>query len=266
MAGPPGKHVTASTHAWTEFQGRLTIGIRAARLTVARGGRQAGSMSSEVVVEKRKLPVVKLAIVAVAVLVGAALMLRGVDLRALVERGMALVREMGPWVFFSVWAFVPGAPNLVFAIPAGEAFAPRMGMGGVIAAALTALAINLALAYWLSRYALRPLLTRLLQRYGYSVPRVTSENALNVALLVRLTPGPPYILQCAALGIAEVPFRLYMIVSFCALLPWVLGALVLGQGLFQGNFKVAASGLGVLVVAVIAVQWVRRKYFTKREG
>jgi uncharacterized membrane protein YdjX (TVP38/TMEM64 family) len=94
---------------------------------------------------------------------------------------------------------------------------------------------------------------------------VTSENALNVTLLVRCTPGPPYVLQCAVLGIAEVPFRLYMVVSFLALLPWVVGAIVLGQGLFNGNFKVAASGLGVLVIAVIAVQWVRKKY-ARREN
>jgi uncharacterized membrane protein YdjX (TVP38/TMEM64 family) len=126
--------------------------------------------------------------------------------------------------------------------------------------------VNLALAYWVSRYALRPALTALVARFGYTVPRVTPANALNVALLVRLTPGPPYPLQCFVLGIAEVPFRLYMIVSFLALLPWVLGAIILGQGLFQGNFKVAATGVGVLVVAVIAVQWARRKYFTRREG
>jgi uncharacterized membrane protein YdjX (TVP38/TMEM64 family) len=200
--------------------------------------------------------------------VGALLALRGVDVRGLIDQGMALIRDAGPWVFFTAMALLPafGAPMMAFTIPAGEAFAERMGMGGVIAVALVALTINLALSYWVARYALRPLLMRLVTRFGYSVPRVTPENALNVALIVRCTPGPPYPVQCFVLGIAEVPFRLYMIVSFFALLPWVVGAIVLGQGLFQGNFKVAATGIGVLVVAVIAVQWVRKKYFTKREG
>jgi len=236
-------------------------------LTVARRDPQASGMSTaERAPQKVKLPVIKLAVAAIILLVGAALLLRGVDVRALFDRGMALMRDLGPAVYFSVWALVPGAPNLVFAGLAGEAFAPRIGMGGVVVAALVAVAINLALSYWLSRYALRPLLTRLVARYGYNVPRVTPANALNVTLVVRCTPGPPYLLQCAVLGIAEVPFRLYMVVSFLALLPWVLGALFLGQGLFQGNFKVALSGLFVLVAAVIAVQWVRRKYFGKREG
>jgi uncharacterized membrane protein YdjX (TVP38/TMEM64 family) len=107
---------------------------------------------------------------------------------------------------------------------------------------------------------LRPLIAGLDKRYGYSVPRVTPENALSVLLVVRLTPGPPYPLQCYLLGIAESPFRLYMIVSWLALLPWVLGAIFLGRGLLNGNFRIAAMGAGVLVLAIVAVQWVRRKY------
>jgi uncharacterized membrane protein YdjX (TVP38/TMEM64 family) len=170
-------------------------------------------------------------------------------------------------VFFTAMAVLPafGAPMMAFTIPAGEAFAPRMGLGAVIAVALVAVVVNLALAYWVARYALRPALTRLITRFGYPVPRVTPQNALNVALLVRLTPGPPYFLQCFVLGVAEVPFRIYMIVSFLALLPWVIGAIVLGQGLFSGNFAAVMTGVGVLVVATIAVQWVRKKYFA-REG
>jgi hypothetical protein len=120
--------------------------------------------SDEGVVGKKKLPVFKLAVLGLALLGIAVLVLRGVDVRALAGRGLALVREAGPWAFFSLWAFVPGMPNLVLAMPAGQAFASQMGMGGVIAAALAAVAINLALTYWLSRYALRPLLSRLIAR------------------------------------------------------------------------------------------------------
>jgi uncharacterized membrane protein YdjX (TVP38/TMEM64 family) len=67
------------------------------------------------------------------------------------------------------------------------------------------------------------------------------------------------------LGIAEVPFGLYMIASWLCQAPWVVGFIVLGQGLLNGNFIVAAKGLGVLVVLVVAVQWLRKKY-AKREG
>src|SRR4051812_10266822 len=81
----------------------------AQRLTVPLAARQAAGMgSADGVVEKKKLPLIKLAVAAIVLGVAAVLVLRGVDLRALAERGMALMREMGPWVFFAVWALVPG--------------------------------------------------------------------------------------------------------------------------------------------------------------
>jgi uncharacterized membrane protein YdjX (TVP38/TMEM64 family) len=208
---------------------------------------------------------VKLAVVLTVLAVGAVLVARGVDVRGLIDRGLAAVRGAGPVAFFTAMAVLPalGAPLMAFTIPAGEVFRDQLGLGGVIACALAVIAINLAFAYWLSRYALRPLLTGWLKRYGYSVPRITPENALNVLLVVRLTPGPPYALQCALLGVAEAPFRLYMIVSWLAVLPWAVGAIVLGQGLLNGNFRVVMIGAGVLVAAVVGVQWARKKYFRR---
>lgn len=201
------------------------------------------------------------------VLVAAVVVLRGIEVRPLIDQGMALIRGAGPWGFFGAMALLPavGAPLMAFTIPAGEAFAAQMTLGGVIAATLAAIAVNLALTYWMARRAVRPLLERLLKRFGYAVPRVTPDNALSIALLVRLTPGPPFFLQGYILGLAEVPFRLYMVVSWLAVLPWAIGAVVLGRGVLNGNFKMAAMGMGVIVAAVAAVHLIRRR-LAKREG
>jgi uncharacterized membrane protein YdjX (TVP38/TMEM64 family) len=224
-------------------------------------------MSNEVVSPRKKLPLLKLAVVAAAAIAGAVLVLRGLDVGEAIEQGMALIRRAGPVAFFLGMALLPavGAPLTLFTIPAGEAFAPQMTLGGVIAVTLVAVALNLALTYWLAHRAFRPLLERWVTRYGYRVPRVSADNALTVALLVRLTPGPPFFLQSYILGLAAVPFRLYMIVSWLAVLPWAVGAVVLGRGILNGNFKVAAIGLGVIVVAIVVVQAVRRK-LAKRES
>lgn len=224
-------------------------------------------MSPEVA-PKRKLPVVKLAIAAVVLLAAAVLVLRGVDVHALAERGVDAIRNLGPAAFFAAMTVLPavGVPMLAFTVPAGEAFEPQLGLPGVIAVALTALAINLALGYWVARYAFRPVLAGLIKRYGYSVPRVTGDNALMMTLVVRLTPGPPYFIQTCLLGLAEVPFRLYLIVSWLALLPWVVGAIILGKGLLSGKFGLLMSGVGVLIVATVIIQWIRRKYFRPREA
>ncbi|WP_414661001.1 TVP38/TMEM64 family protein [Horticoccus sp. 23ND18S-11] len=227
-------------------------------------------MSVESAPPKKKLPLVTLAIVAVVLLIAGVFVLRAVGMERLVgwlDQLVGVIRGMGPWVFFAAMTVLPalGVPMLAFTIPAGEAFAPTMGMGGVIAVALVVIALNLALSYWVARYALRPLLTRLLTRYGYSVPRITRENALSVLLVVRLTPGPPYAFQCFLLGLAEAPFKLYMIVSWLAILPYALAAIILGQGLRNGNFKTIIAAVGVIVVATIGLQWLRKKYFP-REG
>jgi uncharacterized membrane protein YdjX (TVP38/TMEM64 family) len=219
-------------------------------------------MSSESLPKKKRLPWLKLAVLAAAGLVGAFLLLRGANPRELVDQGMGLIRAAGPAVFFAAMAVLPaaGAPLMAFTLSAGEAFGAQLSMPGVIALALTMIALNLALTYWLARYALRPVLTNLVHRYGYQVPRITPQNALSVALVVRLTPGPPFFLQGYLLGLAEVPFKLYMLVSWLCVMPWAVGAIIMGKGILNGNFKVAATGMGVLVVAVVLVQVARKKY------
>jgi uncharacterized membrane protein YdjX (TVP38/TMEM64 family) len=222
-------------------------------------------VSPEAPLEKKKLPIAKLAIGAVVLVAVAVLLLRGVELGPLKDRVMATIRDAGPGVFFLAMLLLPaaGVPMLAFTIPAGEAFAPQLGLGGVLALTLTILAVNLALIYWLARYALRPVLTGLMKRYGYGVPRVTPANALAVILVVRLT-GAPYAVQGYILGLAETPFRIYMVASWLCVLPWAAGAVVLGQGIMNGNFKLVGIGLAVLAIAVVAVQLLRKK-FAKRE-
>jgi len=227
-------------------------------------------MSSVVTPAARKIPVLKLALAAVVLAVGAGLLLRGVGLAQLVawfDQFVALIRDMGPWVFFAAMALLPaaGAPLSAFNLVAGEAFAPQLTMPGVIVTVAAMIALNLALTYWLARYALRPMLTRLVERYGYSVPRIDARNALTVSLLVRLTPGPPFFFQSYLLGLAEVPFRLYMIVSWLAVLPIALSVVLLGKAAREGSLGKIFAVLGLMVIAVVAVQIIRRRV-AKREA
>jgi uncharacterized membrane protein YdjX (TVP38/TMEM64 family) len=214
---------------------------------------------------RKKLPLLQLG--AAAAVVGAVgyLVLRGLDYKALQVQSIALIRSLGPWTFFTAMAILPAfaAPLSLFTLTAGELYAPLLTMPGVIVAAFAAIAVNLALTYWLARYALRPLLARLIARYGYSIPSVTSENAVSVTLALRLTPGPPFFIQSYILGMAEVPFRMYMLLSILCQLPWGIGTIVLGKGIFNGNFKLVLYGVGVLVVATIVVQRLRKVYASR---
>ena len=51
-----------------------------------------------------------------------------------------------------------------------------------------------------------------------------------------------------------------MIVSWLAVLPIALSAVVLGKAAREGNIGKIAAVLGIMVVAVVAVQVVRRKF------
>ena len=221
-------------------------------------------MSSTADSSARRLPVVKLVVAVLVLGVGGLLAVRHFGLAQLVawfDQFVALIRDLGPWAFFTAMVLLPavGAPLSAFNLIAGEAFAPRMTMPGVIVTVIAAIGLNLALTYWLARYALRPLLTRLVESYGYKVPRVDARNAITLSLLVRLTPGPPFFFQSYLLGLAEVPFRIYMIVSWLAVLPLALAVVLLGKAAREGHLGQIAAVAGLMVAAVVAVQIVRRR-------
>jgi uncharacterized membrane protein YdjX (TVP38/TMEM64 family) len=209
-----------------------------------------------------------------AVGVGAGiLVLRGVDVRALlaqvlvlIDQAMALIRSAGPWVFFGAMTVLPafGFPLLGFAIPAGPAFAGQMGTIGVLAAYGAALTVNLALTYWLARYAVRPLAERLLIRAGYKIPRIEASEHVEVTFLVRLTPGPPYFLQSYILGLGNVAFFTYMWVSWLIMMLYVVGIVIFGEAIIHGRAGMAVMGLSLLVAVGLIVHLIRKHYGKRR--
>ncbi len=234
-------------------------------LTVAAAGGELAGMSSPA-----KVPVgllVKLGLVTgVAVAVGV-LLLRGVDVRGLIDQVFALVREAGPWAFFGSMAVLPacGFPISPYYLTAGEAFAGQMTMPGVLAAALLANSVQFALSFWLAHRALRPLVEWLLAQAKYRVPQVKPENETTVAVLVRVTPGPPLCMQSYLLGLSGVRFRTYMWVSVAV--QGLMGSafIVFGKALMSGKGGLALLGLMVLVFAIAVVQLVRKR-FAKRDA
>ncbi len=217
-----------------------------------------------------KVPVgfwVKLGLVAVAAIVVAVLVLRGVDVRGLIDRVFAVVREAGPWAYFGSMAVLPtfGFPISPYYLTAGEAFAPQMTMPGVLAAALVANTVQFALSFWLAHRALRPVVEWILSHTKYRVPQVKPENEMTVAVLTRVTPGPPLCMQSYLLGLSGVRFCTYMWVSVAV--QGVMGSafIVFGKALMSGKGGLALLGLMVLVVAIAAVQLVRKR-FAKRDA
>lgn len=228
-------------------------------------------MSSEdpvVQSRKRKALLAKLGVGMVVLAVIAALLLRGMHPGEMLHAFLEQIRAMGPFAFFAAMAVLPslGFPVSAFTLSAGPAFGEQMGLPALIGAAALSMAVNLALSYWISRYAMRPWIERLARWAGYKLPTVKPGDHLGLVLLVRLTPGPPYALQGVVLGLAEVPFRIYLIVSWLVVMGYTTAFIVFGKALMEGKGGAVAIGVALLAIVVIIVRMVRRNVLKKREA
>jgi uncharacterized membrane protein YdjX (TVP38/TMEM64 family) len=210
---------------------------------------------------------VKFGVVVAIIAVALGLALHGMNWRGAVERGLDAIRGAGPWVFFAAMALLPAAavPMLTFSLTAGSAFGGQMGMGGVVAAGLAAVTINLALTYWLARRALRPWLTRLLERLGYRLPRIDGADMTDLIVLLRVTPGIPFFAQNYLLGLANVPVVSYLVISCVISWAYTAAFIMFGDALLHGRGRAGLVALSLVLALTAATHLVRRHYGRKKE-
>jgi uncharacterized membrane protein YdjX (TVP38/TMEM64 family) len=189
----------------------------------------------------------------------------GGDLRAGVDAVMAVLRTAGPGVFFTGMALLPlvGFPLAPFTFAAGPVFAPQLGVTAVIACALGAVTVNVALGYWISAQALRPLMQRLMQALGRTLPQATASSGWQLTLFVRVIPGTPFFVQSYLLGIARVPFLTYLSISVAVMAALIAGTILAGDAWMRGDRTVLiASGMGCALVG-LGMHLLRRKLMHK---
>ena len=214
----------------------------------------------------KRIPWLKLAVVLVALIVIAVVILRGLNFRAYLDQGMALIRSASPTVFFVSMALLPavGAPLLAFVISAGPLWGERMGMPTVVLLSLLAVTVNFTLTYFLARRALRPLLQRLVVRLGYKLPEVESKDATDLIVIMRVTQGIPFCVQNYLLGLAEVPFKKYFLLTALLSLPQNTAGLLFGDAIMHGRAKTLAI-VGGLMVALIAMAHLLRRHYARKK-
>lgn len=247
-------------------EGRPYEGAGWAGLTVARAGGQARAMSTESAEPRKRLPLLKIAAVLVVLAIGGLLVLRGVDWRGWLERGMELVRGAGPVAFFTAMALLPalGVPATAFTLTVGPVFGERLGLPVVLLLSLAAVTFNLVITYFLARRALRPWLERLMKRLGYALPEMDEGDLTDLAIIVRVTPGSPFFVQNYLLGLARVPFGKYLLVSCIVQGIYVPAFVLFGDALLHGKGKLAMAAAGLLVAGAVATHWARKHYGKKK--
>ena len=223
---------------------------------------------------KKKLPIAKLVIAAVVLAVIAAIVLQLVGWQTAFERGRQVVgtaataiTSAGPGLFFGAMAILPafGVPMAPFALAAGPLFGAKLGFPLIITLGILALTFNLTITYWLARRWLRPVVTRLLARFGYKIPQVDHDDITDLIVLLRVTPGVPFFVQNYLLGLADAPFFRYLVISCAIQWPINCGFMLFGDALSQGKGKVIITA--VLFIAALSVgTHLLRKHLAKKKA
>lgn len=184
----------------------------------------------------------------------------GVDVKAVLRWLVDRVSEAGPGVYFSALAFLPavGLPTLTLVLPAGAIFGERLGMPTVVGLTLAAMTFNLLLTYVLARWLLRPFLARLVARLGYKMPEVATGDATDLLIILRVTPGVPFLVQNYLAGLSDVPFGRYVGISCLVVWSYNTGFVVFGDALLHGKAKIALVSFGLLVALAAGTHLVRR--------
>lgn len=237
-------------------------------MTVGRGGGQADGMP-DAAPSHRRLKLALIAGVGLVALVGVWWVWRtqGGEFRPLVDQVLTRVRAMGAGTFFVLMALLPaaGCPISVFTLTAGPVFAPTLGMPLVLLLVWVSIAFNLTLTYWLARYALRPWLTRLCGWLGYKLPEVPEADHRGLVILVRVTPGPPYVLQSYLLGLAGIPFATYFFISWVITSSYACAFVLFGDALMQGRGRTVLLAISIFVALTVAVQLLRQHYRKRQQ-
>jgi uncharacterized membrane protein YdjX (TVP38/TMEM64 family) len=134
----------------------------------------------------------------------------------------------------------------------------------VVLLSLLALTVNMALTYWLAGYVLRPVLEKILVRFGFKLPQAGSGSTVDLIVLLRVTPGVPFPVQNYLLGLAHVPFGKYLLVSVLIAGPLNTAFVLFGDALLHGKGRVAMLSLLLLLALMAGTQMLRKHYAKKR--
>ena len=99
---------------------------------------------------------------------------------------------------------------------------------------------------------------------GYKLPEVSEANHRGLVILVRVTPGPPYVLQSYLLGLAGIPFPTYFFISWVISSSYACAFVMFGDALMQGRGKMVLFSIGLFAVLTVGVQLLRRHYASKQ--
>lgn len=179
------------------------------------------------------------------------------ELHEFVDYAQHQLESLPAPLFFLAIGLLPmvGVPIVPLYILAGAVYGVwggLLGMGG-------SLLVNFTLSYWVASRFLRSLVYRMVRRAGWNPPENPPVYPVRFTLLVRFTPGAPLMLQNYFLGLTQIPFKTFLVVSWLAEMVIAAGYIMTGKSLFSGQWGYLLAG----VVLVILILLVAKTYYRK---
>ena len=188
-------------------------------------------------------------------LYGSIILIGGDEYIEIIENYWQLFRNFlllnGFWLFVSI-AILPGfilpcAPLLLLAGIWGTEF----GVAQACLYSVLALTINLIWTYWFAYGPGRKIVNRLLKIFKYEIPELPSQNLNQWAVILRLTPGIPFIFTNYGLGLLKMPFVKYILISTPIISITDCGFVLASAGIFGGSWKYIWGGISILIIMIL---------------
>ena len=149
-------------------------------------------------------------------------------------------------IFQVVISVIPGE---VFQVAAGYLFGPFWGVIYAIIGCLLGEAVAFGLARVLGQGFVRLFMSE--EQFIKYQERLNSNKAYTLCFILYLIPGIPKDILCYVAGASEIKFLPFLIISMVGRLPGLIGSIVMGSLVDNGNYTLAAVILGIACVAAV---------------
>ncbi len=147
---------------------------------------------------------------------------------------------------------VPISPFYILSIVYGVWFSILILTFGII--------LNVSLSYWIASGYLRPFIEQLIKKWDYSIPIVPTSEYARVTFITRIAPGVPLFVQNYLLGLARIPFKIYLVISWAVQAAYAIAFILVGQSLFSGNSGMAIAGISLLIIIIFVTKILKNHY------
>lgn len=218
----------------------------------------------------KKIKQYKIRILVIATLLVAVIMLWSFMLWQ--DEIFTLIKSFSQWLRSEV-DMLNGAPLILFPIfililpiiglPVSPVYLVAGGrpepMWAIVLLCFFGVVANMALGYFIAKKFANFVRPKIEAR-GIKVPKVPQDQQCDIIFLVRMIPGNPLAVQNYVLGLADVEFKRYMLVSMPVQFFQVAGYIYFSDGIINGDAANFFLGVSLLCVVAVIARIVQKRF------